>query len=54
MRGTKKEAVVQLQNFGSSKNPWPQGLGINKIPSKKIHTYTESKLHPRTASSIAR
>ena len=30
---------------------WPQGIVIDKIPSKRIHAYTESKLHPRAASS---
>jgi len=39
---------TELPNFRTSENSWLQGTLIDKSPPKSLHTYTETKLHPRT------
>ena len=41
----KQEA--QIQNLRMPENSWLQGTLIDKNISKSLHTYTETKLHPR-------
>ena len=36
-----------MQNLRTPENSWLQGPLIDKSSSKSLHTYTETKLHPR-------
>ena len=38
---------ASIQNLRTPENSWLQGTLINKSSSKSLHTYTETKLHPR-------
>ena len=38
---------VKIQNLRTTENSWLQGTLIDKSSSKSLHTYTETKLHPR-------
>ena len=35
------------ENLRTPENAWIQGLSIDKSSTKRLHTYTETKLHPR-------
>ena len=39
--------ITQIQNLRTPENSWLQGTLINKSSSKSLHTYTETKHHPR-------
>ena len=38
---------AQIQDLRIPENSWLQGTLIDKSSSKSLHTYTETKLHPR-------
>ena len=38
---------AEVQNLRTPKNSWLQGMLIDKRSSKSLHTYTETKHHPR-------
>ena len=43
---------AEVQNLRTPENSWLQGTLINKSSSKSLHTYTETKLHPRARAVI--
>ena len=37
----------EIKNLRTPENSWLHGILIDKIYSQSLHTYTETKLHPR-------